>query len=81
MAYRNARDVLPEDVLQIVQRYAAGDCLYIPRDRHLRRPSDALKPRNEAIRQAYRQGQTVRELSRKYYLSTQAIYKILHRQT
>ena len=80
MAYRNARDVLPPDVLHTVQRYAAGDCLYIPRDRHLRMPSDALKQRNQEIRQAYRQGQTVQTLSRKYYLSPQAIYKILRGQ-
>lgn len=79
MAYQNARDVLPPDVLHLVQRYVQGKCLYIPRADHMpkRLPSDAIRQRNAAIAMAYRSGQSVAALSRQYYLSPQAIYKIL----
>ena len=32
MAYRNGKDALPKALLHQVQRYAAGDCLYIPKE-------------------------------------------------
>ena len=30
MAYKNARDVLPEALLAQVQRYCSGELLYVP---------------------------------------------------
>lgn len=83
MAYRNGRDALPPDLLRMVQKYAAGDCLYIPCGAIApapRRQDPALAERNRSIRDAYRNGKTVKELSHQYFLSTQSIYKILHQE-
>ncbi|MBR6524624.1 MAG: hypothetical protein IKT57_01485 [Clostridia bacterium] len=83
MAYRNGKDALPPRLLKMVQRYAAGDCLYIPRETRMqpqRRSDPALVFRNREIRNAYKKGQSVKALSARYYLSTQSIYKILHQE-
>lgn len=31
MSYRNAEHILPKELLEKVQEYADGECLYIPR--------------------------------------------------
>ena len=42
MKYKNANDVLPEDLLALVQEYIQGEYLYVPvKDRHIAEsPSD-----------------------------------------
>jgi Mor family transcriptional regulator len=81
--YRNAAEILPASVLALVQRYAAGEQLYIPRPGEragwgvrsgARR---ALFERNERIRQRRREGATLDELSREFHLSQGALRKIL----
>ncbi|MCL2363885.1 MAG: CD3324 family protein [Defluviitaleaceae bacterium] len=32
MRYKNASDILPDDLLKQVQKYAAGETLYFPKD-------------------------------------------------
>ena len=79
MSYRNGRDVLPPEVLMLVQQYVQGESIYIPRkDVRAAAPKNAaLHERNLRICRAYAGGQTVKQLSERYFLSTQAIYKIL----
>lgn len=83
MAYRNGKDALPKALLHQVQRYAAGDCLYIPKEpapRKKRGPGADIILRNREIREAYRAGVPVRTLAQRYFLSPQSIYKILHQK-
>jgi len=78
MGYRNGRDVLPPDLLALVQQYAEGECLYIPRRTRIPRTAESvLDGRNEEIRKRYAEGCSVGQLSLTYYLSPQSIYKIL----
>lgn len=79
MSYRNAREVFPPEVLALVQRYVEGDCVYIPRRTVQNRRSvrEELSERNIKIREEYAAGQSVRMLAETYFLSSQAIYKIL----
>jgi len=78
MGYRNAKDILPPDLLRQLQRYAEGQCLYIPRQQQASRQiSSSLAARNLLIWQEYISGVSVQALAERFFLSPQAIYKIL----
>ena len=82
MGYRNAEKILPPALLQAVQQYAEGECLYVPRREKQSRRTSAESARqqaerNDAIRRCYRAGWSVRRLAEEYYLSPQSSYKIL----
>ena len=84
MKYVNAREVLPEALLQEVQRYAAGTLLYVPADRQPRSwgevsgGRDRLRRRNAVIRCMYQHGATMESLAALYFLSVDAIRKIIY---
>lgn len=76
MKYKNANDVLPETLLAELQKYAAGELLYIPQLKERRKSwgessgtRQYLRKRNQEIRDRFGQGQTVDELSDAYSLS------------
>lgn len=82
--YRNASEILPANLLALVQRYAAGEQLYIPLPGEQRTPwgarsgtRAALAERNAEIRERRHAGASLDELARAYHLSTEAIRKIL----
>lgn len=82
--YRNASEILPANVLALVQRYAAGEQLYIPLPDQQRTPwgarsgtRAALAERNAEIRERRLAGASLEELAQAYHLSTEAIRKIL----
>lgn len=82
--YQNAADILPPRLLAELQRYAAGEQLYIPRPAE-RLPWGArsgaradLTERNETIRQRWREGTPIDELMRDYHLGYDSIRKIVH---
>lgn len=78
MGYKNGKDLLPPALLKAVQQYAEGECIYIPRisTRPRGQRSDTAQ-RNAAIRAKRKAGSSVRQLAQEYFLSPQAIYKIL----
>ncbi|WMT39403.1 CD3324 family protein [Paenibacillus sp. D2_2] len=59
MKYKNASDVLPESLLKEVQKYAAGETLYFPKDRERKKWGEVtgarsyFQERNTEIRQKY----------------------------
>ena len=66
MKYKNANDIIPETLLAEVQKYAAGDLLYIPQLKERRKSwgegsgaRQYLRKRNQEIRDRFDQGQTV----------------------
>lgn len=78
MGYLNGKDVLPAELLAMVQRYVQGKSIYIPRaDSSARRRISPLSRRNAEICGKYAAGIPVRQLAEEYYLSVQAVYKIL----
>lgn len=87
MRYKNAGDILPEELLTEIQRYVDGVCLYIPRKEQSKRSWGALtatkselEARNQRIFKDYESGVPTRELAEKYYLSVKSIQRIIHKK-
>lgn len=84
MKYENASDVLPEDLIKEIQKYAAGKLLYIPTGDEKKAWGersgyrDELKRRNLMIRNKYEHGLTISELADEYFLSLDSIKKIIY---
>jgi len=85
--YRNASEVLPDELLRELKKYAAGEVLYIPCDGE--RGSWGAKSgsrsyyrqRNAEIRRKYYQlKQSMDALSEEYALSADTIRKIIYSQ-
>jgi len=79
MSYLNGKDVFPPELLREIQRYAQGVSVYIPRIEQMQRKPNGLRERNDQICIRYAEGETVKQLAEEYFLSPQAIYKILAR--
>lgn len=84
MGYMRAEDILPEDVLALVQQYVDGQMLYIPRKSGEHKSWGAgtetkkdLMIRNRQMVEAYQSGVTVDELSERYYLTQKSIRRII----
>ncbi|MFK7693221.1 CD3324 family protein [Paenibacillus sp. HJGM_3] len=84
MKYENACDVLPEELLKEVQKYAAGKLLYIPSGDEKKPWGESsgyraqLKRRNLMICNKYAHGMTISELADEYFLSLDSIKKIIY---
>ena len=84
MGYTNATEVLPKNLLEAVQQFIDGKCVYIPRrdDRKMawgeRTQTRAnIRARNREIHARHARGTGVRELAAEFYLSPKTIAKIL----
>lgn len=84
MGYVKAENVLPEEIIKLIQRYIDGQCLYIPRkegnEKSWGETSGAkseLKNRNVEIFNNYVKGISVEELGNTYYLSEKSIRRII----
>lgn len=84
MGYKKAQEVLPEDLIELIQMYVDGENIYIPRKDNQRKAwgektaiRHELEKRNRAIYVDYQKGYTVKRLSTRYYLSEKSIQRIL----
>ena len=83
MNYRNASHVLPDELLKEVQKYAAGENLYIPKVKERKKWGESsgartyYKERNEKIRAAYKEGSSQETLADTFGLSVDSIRRIL----
>lgn len=84
MKYRKAQDVLPEEIVRLLQDYISGDYLYVPRKEGEKKSwgeksgsRDVLKSRNKEIYNKYSSGCPVVKLSEDYFLSEQSIRRII----
>jgi Mor family transcriptional regulator len=84
MKYVKAHDVLPEEIIKIIQEYVDGEYLYVPRKNENHRSwgeksgiKNSLKVRNKEIYKKYIDGATINELTQKYYLSEKSIKRII----
>ncbi len=81
--YKNAADILPDDLLKQLQQYAAGDILYVP-SAEKRKPwgttgtRQFYLQRNEEIRRLYACRISIGELAERYALSEATIRKIIY---
>lgn len=85
MKYKNANDVLPENLLALVQEYIQGEYLYVPvKDRHIAEaPTDyknELEKRDAHIYTKYLEGMSNKQLSKIYNLSESSIRRVIVKQ-
>ena len=84
MKYENARDILPEKLLEEVRKYAEGKVIYIPRADKGRGWGEAsgyrekLDRRNALICSRYSAGQSVLEIAEEFFLSPETIKKLVY---
>lgn len=84
MSYIKAEQILPQELLEIIQDYAQGQYLYIPKKTDSRKEwgsnTDAklqLRQRDEEIYNRYKEGTSTERLAVEYYLSIKSIQRIL----
>lgn len=84
MSYKKACDILPVELLNIIQEYIDGEYIYIPKKECNKRlwgdktkSKEIIYQRNLNIYEKYRNGMSVKQLSEMYYLSPKWIYKII----
>ena len=87
MSYKRAEQILPAEMIELIQHYADGVCLYIPKKKNTRRGwgertgiREELKERNEQICLEYHKGAGVRDLAERYFLSEKSIQRILRKE-
>ena len=84
MKYENAKDILPEELFEEVRKYASGKLLYVPiageRHRWGTKSGNRLKneKRNQEIRQLYKNGLSLEQLSARFFLTPESIKNILY---
>jgi len=86
MKYRNASEILPDDLLKELQKYASGEILYVPSDKGRKKwgtdtgARQLYKQRNEEIRHRFFNLKIpIDTLSAEYALSNETVRKILYR--
>lgn len=87
MKYTNANEILPDALVEELQKYVQAGYIYVPAkdEQHkawgeLSGYREELKRRNQMIVSEYRQGTSVEELADRYYLSIYAIRKIIYQK-
>lgn len=84
MGYKRADEVLPKDILRLVQKHISGEVIYVPKSEETRRKwgsntdtRNKLALRNRQIFEEYQAGASMEELARKYFLTAKSIQRIL----
>ncbi len=88
MGYIRAEEILPIEVIELIQQYVDGKNIYIPRKPANRQAwgqgtqiKQELQIRNRQIYQDHLDGNRISELASKYYLSEKSIQRILRRES
>lgn len=86
MRYKNASHVLPDELLKEVQKYVAGEAIYIPGLEEKRKWGEGsgarsfYQERNANIRNDYENGLKMDELVEKYALSEERLKHIIYKK-
>ena len=87
MGYMRAEEILPVEIIELIQEYVDGTNIYIPRKQEHRRGwgdqtayKCELQNRNQRIYKAFLDGMTVDELAKDYYLSEKSIQRIIRQE-
>lgn len=88
MGYIRAEEILPIEVIELIQQYVDGENIYIPRKSANRQAWGAgtqirqeLRARDQQIYKDYLAGSKTSELACKYYLSKKSIQRILKKMS
>lgn len=85
MKYINANDVLPEELLSMIQKYYQGGYLYIPKENYCEVKQQTeykieLEKRNQRIYLKHLEGRTNGQLGKIYHLSESSIRRIISKE-
>lgn len=87
MKYAKANDVLPDEIIELIQKYVEGKYLYIPKKSTTHKSwgeasgiKDSLKIRNSEIYEKYLNGCSINKLCGEYFLSEKSIRRIIYQQ-
>ncbi|NLL77469.1 MAG: hypothetical protein GX235_09520 [Clostridiales bacterium] len=86
MGYRRAEEILPMEIIELIQKYVDGENIYIPRKENQRKEwgnatliRQEMEDRNKRIFMDFQNGYKVQELAIKYFLSSKSIQRILRK--
>ena len=86
MKYRNAKEILPDELLKELQKYAPGEIIYVPSDKVRKKwgadsgARQFYEQRNEEIRYKYFHLKvSIDALCDEYCISDDTVRKILYR--
>jgi Mor family transcriptional regulator len=84
MSYFRAEEILPSNIIKLIQNYIDGENIYIPRKESNKKEwgsqtliRQELSERNFSIYTDYQKGYKVSELATKYFLSEKSIQRII----
>lgn len=84
MSYVKAENILPQEIIDLIQNYIDGEYIYIPRKNTNRKAwgestntRKEIKERNNNIYTKYLNGVDVETLAEEYYLSKKSIQRII----
>lgn len=84
MSYKKANNLLPADLVELIQQYVDGEYIYIPRKEDNKKSWGSntttrreLDIRNSSIYYDYLSGMDMDTLGGKYYLSSKSIQRIV----
>ncbi|MEQ8155343.1 MAG: CD3324 family protein [Clostridiaceae bacterium] len=87
MKYQKAQNILPQDIIELIQQYVDGGYLYVPRKCTSKKAwgensgiKNSLRKRNNEIFNRFQDGVSVRELSEQFYLTEDSIRRIIRRE-
>lgn len=84
MKYRNASHILPDELLREIQKYTEGEAIYIPKMKEKKKWGEGsgarrfYEERNQKMREDYKAGMTVEDISDKYALSIDSVKRIVY---
>lgn len=84
MRYQKANEILPEELVELIQNYIDGEYVYIPRKQENKRTwgtgtgaREERKRRDCSIYRDYVSGFCVKNLAERYFLSEKSIQRIV----
>jgi Mor family transcriptional regulator len=84
MSYQKAENILPSELVELIQNYIDGEYIYIPRKRENRKywgegtsTRSELNRRDYDIYNDYSFGMNISSIAEKYYLSEKSIQRII----
>ncbi len=84
MSYKNATEVLPPDLLELIQAHFNGGTIYIPKSTDKKGWGEVsgtrrdIQIRNSNITTLFKKGKGISELADQFFLSVETIKKIVY---
>lgn len=86
MSYKKAKNLLPPELVELIQDYIEGEYIYIPKKAENKKAwgentntRKDLLTRNKSIYREYKNGQSTKALATQFYLSEKSIQRIVRK--